>query len=93
MKLYIWITMNTGLHAISSQQRRQFILNSQRRPALQSSAPATRLNAESEQTYTHQLKKPKQATKEVQQVVAGMKIALQVASSQSLPTEDLQATK
>lgn len=52
-----------------------------------------RLNAESEQTYTHQLKKPKQATKEVQQVVAGMKIALQVASSQSLPTEDLQATK
>lgn len=38
-------------------------------------------------------KQPNQATKEVQQVVAGMKAALQVASSQSLPTEDLQATK
>lgn len=52
-----------------------------------------RLNVESEQTYAHQLEKIKQATKEVQQVVAGMKTALQVARSQSLPTEDLQATK
>lgn len=93
MKLYIWLTMNAGLHTISRQQRRQHILNSQRRPASQSSASVIRLNAESEQTYAHQLEKIKQATKEVQQVVAGMKTALQVARSQSLPTEDLQATK
>lgn len=59
MKLYVWFTMNTGLQAISSQQRRQYILNSQRRPASHSSASAMRLNAQSEQTYAHQLKKKK----------------------------------
>lgn len=51
-----------------------------------------RLNAESKQTYTPQFAKNNQP-KEVQQVVAGMKTALQVASSQSFPMQDPQATK
>lgn len=37
--------------------------------------------------------KKTQAIKEVQKVVAGMKTALEVASSQFLPMEDLQATR
>lgn len=54
-------------------------------------AAVMRLNAESEQTYTPQLAKNNQP-KEVQQVVAGVKTALRVASSQSLPMQDPQAT-
>lgn len=50
-----------------------------------------RLDAESEQTYAHPL--AKNQPKGVQQVVAGMKTVLQVASSQSVPVQDLQATK
>lgn len=79
--------MNTGLQANREDSTSRILRGDQHCKAL----PLRRGSMQSEQTYAHQLKQ--QATKEVHQIVAGMKTALQVASSQSLPTEDLQATK